>query len=144
MKENSYIALKNKQQKEINAFPMFFAYSNEQFKAGMKQIGLKPGETKKVCALVAGGYCRKTDRQKFVDMLVRHHKEVATAVAEDTTGEGFIREMFSYELANHEYCVTMDLTDTFEALDLTLEEVNSNRALMHGLVLAIQEQALCN
>ena len=59
-----------------------------------------------------------------------------TSINSDTTGEGFIFDMFSYELANHEYIVTWSLTDTLEALNLTLEEVSNNKSLSKGLKLA--------
>ena len=47
--------------------------------------------------------------------------------------------MFKYELNNQEYCITYDLTDTLEALHLTLEEIESNKNLRIGLKLALKE-----
>ena len=60
------------------------------------------------------------------------------AIAADTTGDGFIFDMFVYELANHEYCITYDLEDTLDALGLTPEEVNADKRLSHGLNKAIK------
>jgi len=37
---NSYLELKEKHQKEVNEFPMFFAFNDKQFKEGMKKFGL--------------------------------------------------------------------------------------------------------
>jgi hypothetical protein len=47
--------------------------------------------------------------------------------------------MFLYELANHEYTYTNDLEDTLSALDLTPDDINSNKALKKGLQKAVTE-----
>ena len=39
---------------------------------------------------------------------------------------------------NHEYDYTRDLTDTLDALDLTLDKVNKNPKLIKGLKLALR------
>lgn len=72
-------------------------------------------------------------------MCQRTEKEMQEAIDNDKTGEGFIKEMFKYELANHEYCITYELDDTLDALGLTIEEINNNQALKHGLELARKE-----
>ena len=51
-----------------------------------------------------------------------------------------IYDMFYTELANHEYIITGDLEPTLEALDLSLEEINSSKALLHGLKKAMAAQ----
>jgi hypothetical protein len=140
-----YIELKERQQKEVNAFPMVFAFSNQQFIEGMAKLGLKPTDTDKVYRLGnTGGIYRKSDSQKLKDMMDRHDKEMAEAIAADKTGEGFIFEMFDYELANHEYCITYDLGPTLDELGITIEQVNANPALKHGLALAIKAQEKCS
>jgi hypothetical protein len=62
------------------------------------------------------------------------------AIKSDTTGEGFIKEMFSFQLGNHEYCYTWDETDALDSLGLTHEDVENNEALANGLRLAKIEQ----
>lgn len=131
---NKYRELKDKHQKEIDNFPFFFAFSNKQFEEGMKKLGLDPKDTDKIYKLGnTGGFYRKTDSDMLHEMFDRQHKEMADAIAADTTGEGFIYDMFMYELANHEYCITYDYEATFDACGLTEEEVASSPALMAGL-----------
>lgn len=138
---NDYIKLKEKQQKEVNDFPMFFAFSDKQFAEGMKRIGLEPGDLKKIYKLGnTGGFYRKSDAPAFHEMMDRHDAEMAAAIAADKTGEGFIFQMFDYELANHEYCITYDLEPTLNALGLTEEEVNADPRLLWGLSMAIKKQ----
>lgn len=133
-KTNSYRELKERQQQEVNSFPMMFAFSNKQFDEGMEKLGLKPTDTDKIYKLGStGGYYKKSDSKALHEMFARHEKERQEAIKNDITGEGYIYDMFNYELANHEYGYTMDITDTIDALDLTVEDINSNQALLNGL-----------
>lgn len=137
----SYEAMKQRHQKDINDFPMFFAFSNDQFDKGMKSLELNPGDTDKIYKLGnTGGYYRRDDAEKLHDMFDKQEKELREAIAADSTGEGFIFEMFNYELGNHEYVLTHNISDTLEALGLTAEEVNENGALLRGLKKAIKFQ----
>ncbi len=102
-------------------------------------MGLKENEIDKLLTIGVGGYIRKTDVNKFNKMFEKRNQELKNAIRGDLTGEGFIKQMFRYELANHEYCFTHDLSDTLEALDLTIEEINSSKALKNGLKMAKKE-----
>lgn len=137
---NQYSELKNRQQKEFNDFPMKFAFSDEQFKEGMAELGLKEDETDKLYKFGGtGGFYRKTDAKALQELLTRHEEEKAAAVAADTTGDGYLYEMFKYELGNHEYTYTGSLTQTLDALDLTIEKVNADPRLLHALNRAKKE-----
>ena len=139
---NKYQELKKKHQEDIDNFPMFFAFNKEQFEEGMRKLGLEPDNTGAIYKLGStGGYFRKTDDPAFCDMLERHDAEMKAAIDADTTGEGFIFEMFDYELSNHEYCYTGDLTDTLQALGLTKDDINASAKLKHGLQKAIKKQS---
>lgn len=134
MNTNLYIELKEKHQKEVNEFPMVFAFNKEQFGEGLKKLGLEPSDTDKIYILSnCGGFIRKTDCKAFNEMFERHSNEMSCAIVNDSTGDGFIFDMFYYELANHEYSYTMDLSDTLEALGLTKEKINNSPNLLHGL-----------
>lgn len=136
---NKYSELKNKHEKEVNAFPMFFAFSQKQFEEGMAKFGLKPDETDKIYKLGStGGFYLRSDSKKLVEMFTRHERELKEAIAADETGDGFIYDMFNYELGNHEYCITWDLEPTLDCLGLTLEEVKADARLYHGLSKAIR------
>ena len=73
------------------------------------------------------------------DLIERYHKERQKAIENDTTGDNYIYDMFNYELANHEYCITYDATDTIKALNLTMKEISNNKALLNGLNKAKQK-----
>jgi len=137
---NAYLNLKQKRQAEVNSFPMMFAFSDQQFEEGMKNLGLEPTDTDKIYSIGGGGFIRKSDSISLSEMSKRHNKEMQEAIATDQTGEGFIFDMFNYELRNHEYNYTMDVTDTLEALNLTIEEVNADERLINGLSKAKKAQ----
>ena len=136
---NQYKELKNKQEKEINNFPLMFAFSQKQFVEGMEKLGLKETDTEKIISIGAGGYMKKTDLESFKSMRERHYTERKEAVNNDTDGTGYILDMFSYELSNHEYCYTGDISDTLDCLGYTREEIKADPKLLKGLNLAINK-----
>ena len=130
---NTYQELKDRHQKEMDAFPLGAAFSNKQFEEMMQKWGLTVDDTDKICSIGAGCFIRKTDKEAFFNMLKKFKDETDAAIAADKTGDGFIYDMFYYELANHEYCITYEYDETFDALDLTEEQVNADKRLLHGL-----------
>ncbi len=130
---NKYTELKNRHQKEVNAFPLGAAFSNKQFAEMMEKWGLTENDTDKIYKIGAGCFIRKSDHAAFHEMLDRHGRERNAAIAEDKTGDGYIYDMFYTELANHEYCITCELDETLEALCLTIDEINADKRLLRGL-----------
>ena len=130
---NRYADLKQRQQQEFSAFPMQFAFSDSQFAEGMAALGLKPTDTDKIYKAPGGGFYRREDGPRLYDMMERFDQELQEAIASDKTGDGFIYEMFLYELGNHEYDVTLDLDETLDALDYTMDAIQADPRLCHGL-----------
>ena len=130
---NTYRQLKNRQQKELDAFLLGAAFGNKQFEEMMRGWGFAVDDTDKIISIGAGCFIRKSDKEAFFNMFERHNKEMQDAIAADATGDGFICDMFYDELANHEYCITYDLEETLDALNLTTEQVNADKRLLHGL-----------
>ena len=50
-KINKYAEMKREHQAEIENFPMFFAFSNEQFDENIKKVGLTP-KCPQICLLL--------------------------------------------------------------------------------------------
>jgi hypothetical protein len=140
---NVYSELRQKHQNEVDDFPFMFAFSNKQFEEGMAKFGLGPNDTDKIYRLSdTVGYYLRSDAERLHEMFKRHEKEMQDQIDADTTGEGFIFDMFNYELANHEYVITYDITDTLDALGLEMGDVQNDQRLKHGLELARKNQ-LC-
>ena len=136
---NAYIEMQNRQQNEFNAFPAMFAFNEKQFAEGMAKLGLNPEDTDKIFRGIGGMYYRKTDAPELHAMMERFDREKAEAVASDTTGEGFIFQMFLTELENHEYSYTGDPTDAVAAAGYSLNEIFEDEKLAHGLSLAMEK-----
>ena len=130
---NRYADLKQRQQQEFGTFPMQYAFSNQQFAEGMAALGLKPTDTDKIYKTPGGGFYRREDGSQLKTMMDRFDQELHEAVAGDKTGDGFIYEMFLYELENYEYGCTMDLSETLDALGYTPEDIQADPRLSHGL-----------
>lgn len=126
--------MKDRQMERFNKFPIKFAFSDEQFERGMRELGLEPSETDKVYSLPGtGGFYRRTDADELNKMWADFEREMETEIAADTTGDGFIYDMFYYELCNHEYGYTGDDEDAINALDLTYEEIEADDRLKNAL-----------
>lgn len=141
---NDYLKLKEQHSTDYDNFPMFFAFNKKQFEEGMEKFGLKPTDTDKMCRGFGGAIYRKTDAKRMKDMVIRHNLETEQAIIADVKGDGFIFEMFNYELANHEYSYTMDATDTLEGLGMTMKQIQENEALANGFQRAINMQYDCS
>ena len=112
----TYRQLRDKQEKEFNAFPCFYAFSNMQFEEGMKKLGVSAAE---LYQGPGGMFYRKCDSDKLRAMIASFDKELEDAYEDDD----FLYDAFMYELGNHEYCITLDPEDTCEALGYSVDEV---------------------
>lgn len=139
---NEYRKLKERQQKEYNALPKFFAFSEEDFEKGMKELGLSPTDTDKIYTTKVGAYFRKEDYPLFLETMQHFHDELQKAISEDETGDNFIYQMFYTELVNHEYTFTEDTEDALTALNLTYEQVQADSRLKHGFHKAMKKLSL--
>ena len=134
---NAYKVLRDRQQEEFNSIPLGFAFGQKQFDELLARWEITADEAPlKIAAIGAGGDIQKKDVPLLRAMTARHKAEMAAAIAEDQTGDGFICDMFSYELNNHEYSITYDTSDALEALGLTAAEVAADKRLQRGLALA--------
>ena len=137
---NRYAEMRSRQQEEFNALPLGFAFSQKQFDEMMREWGLDPEkDLDKIYRIPGNGYVQKKDADLLRQTRKRHDTEMAAAIAEDKTGEGFIYEMFLYELNNHEYGYTGDMSDTLDDLGYTAAEVVADERLNRGIRLAHQK-----
>lgn len=137
---NRYDEMRRRQQEAFNRLPIKFAYGKKQFEEMLKEFGINENPADKLFRMpIGGGYYLKTDADQIRAWQKATIEELANEIAEDTTGEGFISEMFYSELSNHEYSYTMNDEYTLDELGYTREEIESNPALKNGLELAKQK-----
>ena len=121
---NLYVNLQDKHQAEYDAFPMIFAFSNEQFEEGLKKLNTAP---KEIVSLGYGTYIRKADISDFEKMVTRLNNEKSEML---NNNDRYTYQAFLYELANHEYGYTYDIEPTLQALNLTADQVANDHRLV--------------
>ena len=117
----TYRQMQERHQKEMNDFPIAFAYSDQQFDDGMRKLGLDPSETDKVVSVFYGAFIRREDHDALMEMFERHSKEERDAFIKNE--DDWAYHAFRYELANHEYSYTGDYEPALEACGFTLDEL---------------------
>ena len=116
---------------------MFFAFDKKQFEEGMKKLGLQPNETNKIVSIGAGGYLLK-DKVDELKNLSKKQKEELKQLRKNK--KQFAAGMFAYELANHEFGLTYDLSETLDALGMTLSGIKKEPETFEALKTVLKEQ----
>ena len=98
----TYLEMKERHQKEVNEFPIAFAFDNKQLSEAMKKLNATPDECVTIHGI--GDIIKKTDVPKYYEMSERHHKELAEAMKD----KDFAEKAFRYEMNNHEYAINWD------------------------------------
>ena len=138
MKE-SYKELRERTQEEFNKLPIYFAFDDEQYKRLLSKLDLTDEEARNgaLMSLPSGGIIRSSDKDLVIGTFKRFWDAKNEAIKEDLTGNGFIYQMFLYELQNHEFIITQDTDETLTALGISEEDLKANAALSFGLCKAI-------
>lgn len=117
---NKYTELKDRHAKELNAFPMGFAFSDKQFEEAKEKLGVKSND--ELLRVYGGGFIRKTDKDWYNGLCVRWANEQIRAEQDDE----YLYQAFLYELANHEYGITYDKEPTLDSLGISLENFDKD------------------
>lgn len=143
-KYKSYNELREGQQKVFNDFTncyCFFAFSDEQFNEGMKKLGLKPTDKDKIYRMGMGGFILRERSKEYHAMMVALDDEMKDYMCE----YDFAKDAFACEMANHEYCLSHDIEEVLEALNLTAEDIDESVILYTALKAAKRQYlATCN
>lgn len=114
---NKYETWKNSRQKLFDSLPVKFAFSEEQFKKGMAELGVE--NENELFSFGYGGFMRKADKHLLDDFLNSDDFEKQKQDRE------FLVDMFYYELGNHEYGYTYDLQETLDACEVTRKDLQN-------------------
>lgn len=140
MNSETYKEMKARHEAEINALPVRYAFSRDQFNEILTAWDITKEEAKNgaIIGIGAGGFIRSGDSNLIAGTFKRIREEEQAAIAGDPDGSGFIYDMFLYELRNHEYIITQDVEETLEALNISNKDLAENEALLNGLNKAIK------
>ena len=104
MKKQEYLDLQNRHRKEVEDFPIAYAFNDEQLKEALIKLG---AESTKECVTIFGhgDIVKKENAKPFIEMLKRHTKEMQEKLKSDPE---FAAAAFLYEMDNHEYAINYD------------------------------------
>ena len=104
----TYQELRTRQQKEVDALPLGFAFSEKQFEEMKAKLEVK--ENSELYRLGdTGGFYRKIDADLIIGTFKRHQEERQNAIF---TANGintvYVQNMIYYEMCNHEFAINHD------------------------------------
>ena len=91
----TYTEHRKQLQKEISDFPLFFAFSQQQFNEGLKKLGVSEDD---VLSTSVGACIRKRDEQAYIDMFKNSSKRLQNLIDADKDGSNFVKGMFLYQI----------------------------------------------
>ena len=99
---------------------MYFAFSDKQFNELMVKLGYNDENVflKDIMTIGGGSIILKKDKELVMNTFDRIDKELT----ENFKNDEFLESVFEYELGNHEYCITYDINETLDALDISYDE----------------------
>ena len=109
--ENEYLILKKKQEKIINNFPQFFAFSDEQLKEGLIKLNVTE---KDILSTGFGGFIKISDKDKYKEMWKVINKQIEKAMENKI----YLFKAFVYEMGNHEYCYSQEDEEVLSAVGI--------------------------
>ena len=119
MNARAYLELQKQQRKELEDFPIAYAFNEEQLKQALEKLNA----TKKECVTVwgCGDILKRTDVPAFKEMLKRHREEIHELLKDEQAAE----EAFLYEMDNHEYAINYDGdADVLACFDLSFNKLD--------------------
>lgn len=94
----TYAEYKEQERNRVNDLPVFWAFSNKQFREAMEARGLTENDTDKIYRLGNGGFYLRSDSEK-----VRAYFNRKSELPELLKDYDFAFDAFYYEMCNHEY-----------------------------------------
>lgn len=129
----NYVQFKKDQQNKFDLLPIFYAFSNAQYKKGLEKIGATKDDT--IVKIGGGGYIKKND----VKLLDKWDTEYNNTWNELILNDEFLQDAFIYELNNYEYCITYDVDDALSSLSFTIDQINKDARIKNILYKACKQ-----
>lgn len=114
----TWLELTRKHEKEMQEFPLCWAFSKEQLEKAMKKLNVKNED--ELTTFGCGSIYRRTDADKLHNMFDNQRRERQEFLSKR---ENLI-DALSYEMGNHEYCITFNKAEVLKACEL--KEVDSD------------------
>lgn len=112
----------------------FYAFDKKQFLEGVEKVGAKLQDN--FTKIATGVFMKSSDVPKLEKLMKQRKKEHKERLENSPE---YAYHMFKYELANHEYILTYDLTDTLIDCDVTDKYLKENPSIYNVLEKAIKD-----
>lgn len=99
---NKYLDLRKKHEKELNDFPMKYAFSDEGLDKALKELDAKVEECTSITG--CGDVIRKKDVPDWIGLMKRQKAELDELMEDHDVAY----EAFLYEMNNHEYAINWE------------------------------------
>ena len=119
-KRDEYLEMLKRQRKEVEDFPIAYAFNDKQLEEALEKLGATKEECITICG--HGDIVKRTDANRFVNMLKGHTEELKQKLKDDLE---FAEAAFLYEMDNHEYSINWDGdSDVLACFGLTYAELD--------------------
>lgn len=118
-KRDEYLELQKRHQKELEEFPIAYAFNDNQLEEALEKLGA----TKEECVTVFGhgDIVKRENAKLLIKMLERQTKELREKMKDD---KEFAYEAFLYEMDNHEYAINWSADeDVLDCLNLNWDMI---------------------
>lgn len=132
----TYEEMIKKHSKEVEKFPIIWAFGKDQLENGLREWGLttKNSDLQKIVSIGCGGYMRKTDIAEWHNLLKKQDKELRELMKDFD----WLVDAFEYEMWNHEYDINMDadydVLSCFYNVDKLMNESGTGRRWMEDVL----------
>jgi len=133
--KQTYMDIKNASQKELNNFPMFFAFNNKQFYEGIEKLGVKDYK-KELLKIPGGGFIRKVDGGKLAQMFKDQSNRLSKAIKD----REFLISALKYEMMNHECFYSYNFEPVINIFNLDLDNNKLHKECFATAKIALQQE----
>ena len=119
-KRDEYLELQKRHQKELEDFPIAYAFNDKQLQEALEKLGA----TKEECVSVFGhgDIVKRENAKPLIKMLENQTEEMLQRIKDDPD---FAEAAFLYEMDNHEYAINWDGdADVLACFNLSFEKIN--------------------
>lgn len=131
MKRQEYLDLQKRHRKELEDFPIAYAFNEKQLEEALEKLGA----TREECVTVFdhGDIVKCTDAKALIKLLENQREEMLQRIRDD---QDFAEAAFLYEMDNHEYAINWDGdADVLDHFGITFEKINQ-WGLQHAWTMA--------
>ena len=120
MERQEYLEMQKRHQKELEDFPIAYAFNDKQLQEALEKLGA----TKEECVTVFGhgDIVKRENAKKLVKLLEDQREEMLQRIKDDPI---FAEAAFLYEMDNHEYAINWSGDDDVLAcFGITFDHIN--------------------